>query len=347
MRLKDYIAHRVKEDGIDEYNLDFRKENTRICVNYVFEYFNNYLDTFGPNWNGLDHLGVSAPAGNSMYGKFGVFFTFSEGDMSSIVDSGSLWPTHEMAGYLGALRLGWPSADAKTNYVRVSIRCPVDVSVYNGGELVLSIVDETIAVNDASIKCAVEDGAKTMVLPKDADFTIEIIATDSGTMQYNVADLDIDNQLGIVYANVSLDDGKRLDSELNAGIGADAVELFVLDGDGKRVARVEIDGLEADINELPVETVSGSPSPDFGSMLLICGAAVVVAGGILVAVVVRKRRKLVADRRSDKVAERASVEDVSTYQNDLLQPLGVICECGILNPEEANYCKSCGRPLKK
>ena len=47
MRLKDYIAHRVKEDGIDEYNLDFRKENTRICVNYVFEYFNNYLDSIG------------------------------------------------------------------------------------------------------------------------------------------------------------------------------------------------------------------------------------------------------------------------------------------------------------
>ena len=45
MKLEEYIFKRKKEDGINEYDGDKRTENTRICVNYVFEYFNNYLDT--------------------------------------------------------------------------------------------------------------------------------------------------------------------------------------------------------------------------------------------------------------------------------------------------------------
>lgn len=45
MTLEEYIIKRKREDGINEYDLDKRLENTRICVNYVFEYFNNYLET--------------------------------------------------------------------------------------------------------------------------------------------------------------------------------------------------------------------------------------------------------------------------------------------------------------
>ena len=45
MRLEEYISKRKKEDGINEYDLEKLSENTRICVNYIFEYFNNYLET--------------------------------------------------------------------------------------------------------------------------------------------------------------------------------------------------------------------------------------------------------------------------------------------------------------
>ena len=45
MRLEEYILKRKTEDGINEFDRDKRMENTRICVNYVFEYFNNYLET--------------------------------------------------------------------------------------------------------------------------------------------------------------------------------------------------------------------------------------------------------------------------------------------------------------
>jgi len=44
LSLEEYIARRKKEDRINEFNTDDRNENMRVCVNYVFEYFNNYLN---------------------------------------------------------------------------------------------------------------------------------------------------------------------------------------------------------------------------------------------------------------------------------------------------------------
>ena len=42
--IEEYIARRKKEDKINEFNVDERNDNMRLCVNYVFEYFNNYLN---------------------------------------------------------------------------------------------------------------------------------------------------------------------------------------------------------------------------------------------------------------------------------------------------------------
>ncbi|USK60383.1 hypothetical protein [Peribacillus asahii] len=44
LSLEEYISKRKKEDKINEYDIDSRMDNMRICVNYVFEYFNQYLD---------------------------------------------------------------------------------------------------------------------------------------------------------------------------------------------------------------------------------------------------------------------------------------------------------------
>lgn len=44
MTLEQYILMRKKEDGLNEYDLSKRSENIRICVNYIFEYFDNYLE---------------------------------------------------------------------------------------------------------------------------------------------------------------------------------------------------------------------------------------------------------------------------------------------------------------
>jgi len=44
LTIEEYIARRKKEDKLNEFSLKDRMETMKICVNYVFEYFNQYLD---------------------------------------------------------------------------------------------------------------------------------------------------------------------------------------------------------------------------------------------------------------------------------------------------------------
>lgn len=45
LSIEEYIARRKKEDNINEFDFDARTYNMKICVDYIFEYFNNYLNT--------------------------------------------------------------------------------------------------------------------------------------------------------------------------------------------------------------------------------------------------------------------------------------------------------------
>ncbi|MBB6698668.1 hypothetical protein [Clostridium algidicarnis] len=44
LSIEEYIAQRKKEDKLNEFEIDARTQNMKICVDYVFEYFNNYLN---------------------------------------------------------------------------------------------------------------------------------------------------------------------------------------------------------------------------------------------------------------------------------------------------------------
>ena len=43
-KLEQYILMKKKEDGLNEYDLSKRSENKQICVGYIYEYFENYLE---------------------------------------------------------------------------------------------------------------------------------------------------------------------------------------------------------------------------------------------------------------------------------------------------------------
>ena len=44
LNIEEYISRRKKEDGINEFDVNARTENIKSFVDYVFEYFNNYLN---------------------------------------------------------------------------------------------------------------------------------------------------------------------------------------------------------------------------------------------------------------------------------------------------------------
>lgn len=44
LKIEEYILQRKHEDKLDEFNLDKKVENIKSCIDYIFEYYNNYLN---------------------------------------------------------------------------------------------------------------------------------------------------------------------------------------------------------------------------------------------------------------------------------------------------------------
>ncbi len=42
--IEEYIAQRKKEDKINEFDKNACIKNIKICIDYIFEYFSNYLN---------------------------------------------------------------------------------------------------------------------------------------------------------------------------------------------------------------------------------------------------------------------------------------------------------------
>lgn len=115
-------------------------------------------------------------------------------------------------------------ANASTVYwfKRATIACPVDVYVYDeGGNLVASVVDETVGANTLAV--SVEDGIKTIDMPNDQEYTIKIVATDKGTVTYtieeNKATADGNDVLRTIrFNNIVIEPQDELNGEVNDDI---------------------------------------------------------------------------------------------------------------------------------
>lgn len=70
-------------------------------------------------------------------------------------------------------------------FKRLRIACPVDVFVYDeSGETIASVVNEEIKSNTLAV--SVEEGVKTIDMPSDQEYFVEVIARDGGTVEYTV-----------------------------------------------------------------------------------------------------------------------------------------------------------------
>ncbi len=274
----------------------------------------NYLDTFGPYGRGvwsIGHFRVTA-AGNKMYEKFGLFYTFTD-DMRHVTNPDSLWATHEIAGYVQALKEGWLASDVKTERTRVWIRCPVDIDVYKADQLVCKIVSDELFLQTEEIPVSIENGAKTLLLPKDQDYRIVITATDAGTMEYSVLDLDDTGSRPVEYRNIPLESGKKMVSEILAGSDPGTAELYVLDQKGNKAAKIMGDGSEIKMNNRSALWII-IPGFIFGSLCVAVPAVIIR----------RKKRRL--------LAAGVQNEDAQMY----------CTYCGHLI-ESGEYCAYCGR----
>ena len=85
---------------------------------------------------------------------------------------------------------------------KYSIKCPVDVYIYDSrGVLVTSIVNEQIEEWDSRIFVSVYDGEKTVFLPTDQQYRIEIVAREEGTMSFSAEEYTPDGAGKTVETN--------------------------------------------------------------------------------------------------------------------------------------------------
>lgn len=100
------------------------------------------------------------------------------------------------------LCLAWmDSLSGKSEFVnsrtrQLRVNCPVDITVYNSeGILVVQISNDQVAeIEDSTIAAFIdEDEQKVIVLPVDDEFTVNVKATDDGTVTYTATEYNIDS----------------------------------------------------------------------------------------------------------------------------------------------------------
>lgn len=143
----------------------------------------------------------------------------------------------------------------------IRINCPVDVKVYRvrTGELVAAITDDVAQDISSSIYAYLTpDGEKTIVLPPDAEYSIEITATADGTFNYTISEynwVSLSNSRILSYHDIPIETGDTFtgtipvfsESELSEGIPNGSSAEYVLTGDdGNEIALdAELTGQEA------------------------------------------------------------------------------------------------------
>jgi hypothetical protein len=271
---------------------------------YIYNFFNHY-DTFGPSGDGSEWFGVKpARGGITTKEKFGNVLVFSKDYKKVFTKGDTRYKNHNMPGYIDAIRSNQPTEKGN----RVAILCPVDVDIYDSSGQIVgrtrnNIVDESVT----SVPLYVDYGAKYILLPSDALYSLTFTAFDEGEMSYYVESVGHADEIGTVqtsFENVALTLGKTLSSQVGVETGS---SLFVLDGAGVTIAEVQPDGTEiqtaaavtpttAPQTSTPTSVSAAEPdNPAFPPILKIAliwlVVAVVCAGAITVGLLIRKKKR--------------------------------------------------------
>ncbi len=101
---------------------------------------------------------------------------------------------------------------------KLDINCPVDVQVFDDNGMLCAEVksDVLIKKTDDDVQVSIVDSEKTIYLPVDKNYTVCILATDQGTMNYSVSEM----QGGCLtsktnFYDISLYNGQQFTAKIN------------------------------------------------------------------------------------------------------------------------------------
>jgi alpha-tubulin suppressor-like RCC1 family protein len=124
----------------------------------------------------------------------------------------------------------------------LGFKCPVDITVYdNSGNIVAAIINGVpVNFDDSSAFAFAMDGIKYVFLP-DGTYSVEIVATDNGTMTFSIDIFDVDTGEIIErneFGNVPLQTGMEFISEISETATPSDVRLFVMEN-GEIINEIE------------------------------------------------------------------------------------------------------------
>ena len=133
--------------------------------------------------------------------------------------------------------------------IMVTVACPVDVEVYNNGNIVGRVTDNTIDEDVTDIDAFVYNEEKNFLLPYENNYQIKLYATDEGSMKYTVEEMGEDDYHIKEFINVSLVSGQRMTNKVNTVVSEN--KLYITDDNGNITKEIYEDGTEN-----PIETGS-------------------------------------------------------------------------------------------
>lgn len=150
-----------------------------------------------------------------------------------------------------------------TDYRKIYVNCPVDLSVYNsGGKLVAQIKNDTVQEIDGGVVARIDaDGQKMICLPIGEKYSIQLTATGDGFMTYTVTEYNLNNaNTGRVvsYHDVKLTKGdclKGIVEDLDE-VGKARYPLALSDGQEAKPT-IDQSGEEVKTFNVNVETQTG------------------------------------------------------------------------------------------
>ena len=233
----------------------------------TFEYFNSLVPVIVDKGLG-NYIGFAQT-------ELGDFRPITNFFISNHALNKRVFSAHSMAGYYSWLSsctaeelFGDLNQRTSTTFKRIQIACPVNVYVYNeSGTLVASVVDEAVVENILAV--SIEDAVKTIDLPSDQIYSIEIVATDEGTVNYAVEEWSAqatgNSVLRTVTFNpIAIEAGDELTGEVN--------DVLYTDSDDYALTKNDEDTIYPDSDSLlPSYQITALANPSAGGRVWIQG----------------------------------------------------------------------------
>lgn len=137
------------------------------------------------------------------------------------------------------------------NYKLYATYCPVDVELIDeNGKIIASVIDGVVDYHDTHVGdvfITTVDDHKMFAVPTDKNYTLKIVGSDEGTLDYYVANVDmIQEEVNNTkcFEGVSLTEGKEMASQVADYLDTNYTQLFLIDGENNRTQEILTNGQE-------------------------------------------------------------------------------------------------------